>query len=118
MRTSAILTAVSFFTASTLPAPLAEAEAKASRPQGYGNNRNANQTTAGCPNTWYGGNTPKPDWCMSDEDAKITADVFRQLIQGYTKEMAFNALTEDFVDYSSAVSIIINKGAAEPKVSI
>lgn len=52
--------------------------------------------------------------CMSDEDATIVAGTFQSLIQGYTIEQALAALTEDFVDYSSAVSIVINKGAAVP----
>lgn len=61
---------------------------------------------------------PKPkkpcNTCMSDEDATIVASTFQSLIQGYTIEQALAALTEDFVDYSSAVSIVINKGAAVP----
>ncbi len=52
--------------------------------------------------------------CMSDADATIVASTFQSLIQGYTIEQALAALTEDFVDYSSAVSIVINKGAAVP----
>ena len=51
---------------------------------------------------------------MSEEDALIVADTFKSLIRGYTIEQATAALTEDFVDYSSAVSIVINKGAAVP----
>lgn len=51
---------------------------------------------------------------MSDADATIVASTFQSLIQGYTIEQALAALTEDFVDYSSAVSIVINKGAAVP----
>jgi hypothetical protein len=61
---------------------------------------------------------PKPKkpckTCMSDKDATIVAQTFQSLIQGYTIEQALAALTEDFVDYSSAVSIVINKGAAVP----
>ena len=51
---------------------------------------------------------------MTKADADIVAGTFQSLIQGYTIEQALAALTEDFVDYSSAVSIVINKGAAVP----
>lgn len=57
---------------------------------------------------------PAPEQCMSDEDAQVVVDTFQSLIRGYTIEQALAALTEDFVDYSSAVSIVINKGAAVP----
>ncbi|KAK5168215.1 uncharacterized protein LTR77_006784 [Saxophila tyrrhenica] len=61
---------------------------------------------------------PKPKkeckTCMSEEDAQIVASYFQDLIRGYTIEQALAGLTEDFVDYSSAVSIVINKGAAVP----
>lgn len=53
--------------------------------------------------------------CITDSDADALADVFRQLIQEYSDELALEALTEDFVDYSSAVNIIMNKGAQFPK---
>jgi len=52
--------------------------------------------------------------CMTDDEADDVAAYFRDLIRGYTIEQALAGLTEDFVDYSSAVSIVINKGAAEP----
>lgn len=52
--------------------------------------------------------------CMTDDEADEVAAYFRDLIRGYTIEQALAGLTEDFVDYSSAVSIVINKGAAEP----
>jgi len=51
---------------------------------------------------------------MSEEDAEQAADIFRQLIQNYSDELALAALSEDFVDYSSAVAIIINGGDGEP----
>ncbi|KAH9845734.1 hypothetical protein Tdes44962_MAKER01165 [Teratosphaeria destructans] len=56
------------------------------------------------PGFWRGGRRRSEieTKCMSDADASTTADIFRQLIQGYTKEMALAALTEDFTDYSSA----------------
>lgn len=53
--------------------------------------------------------------CMSREDAIKTAATFQSLIQGYTKEEALAALTPDFIDYSSAVSIIINRGGSGPE---
>lgn len=53
-------------------------------------------------------------FCMSDDDAQDAADIFRLLIQDYSDELALAALTEDFVDYSSAVNIIINGGGEEP----
>lgn len=52
--------------------------------------------------------------CMTDDEADEVASYFRDLIRGYTIEQALAGLTEDFVDYSSAVSIVINRGAAEP----
>ncbi|KAF2773363.1 hypothetical protein EJ03DRAFT_371290 [Teratosphaeria nubilosa] len=67
------------------------------------------------PNVWRGGGCQSKieTKCISDADANITADIFRQLIQCYTKEMALAALTEDFTDYSSAVSILSTKVAAD-----
>jgi hypothetical protein len=56
-----------------------------------------------------------PDTCMNQNDADMLAEAFRKLIQDYSAEFALNALTEDFVDYSSAVNIIMNKGAQYPK---
>lgn len=53
--------------------------------------------------------------CMPREDALKVAETFQSIIRGYTKEQALAALTPDFVDYSSAVSIIINKGGSEPE---
>lgn len=61
--------------------------------------------------------TPLPEpkrKCMNRKQAVGVASTFQSLIQGYTIEQALAALTEDFVDYSSAVSIVINKGASEP----
>ncbi|KAF2726052.1 hypothetical protein K431DRAFT_299166 [Polychaeton citri CBS 116435] len=56
-----------------------------------------------------------PAECVSDDDANNIGDIFRQLIQSYSDELALEALTEDFVDYSSSVNIIINGGADAPK---
>ncbi|EGP86359.1 unnamed protein product [Zymoseptoria tritici ST99CH_1A5] len=58
---------------------------------------------------------PKPQ-CLSDEDADQGADIFRQLIQEYSDELALEALTEDFIDYTSAVNIIRNRGNEGPIV--
>lgn len=58
---------------------------------------------------------PSNCWCLSAEGAQQAADIFQNLIQNYSDELALSALTEDFVDYSSAVNIIINRGNAEPK---
>ena len=52
---------------------------------------------------------------MPREDALKVAETFQSLIRGYTKEQALAALTPDFVDHTSAVSIIINKGGSEPE---
>lgn len=54
--------------------------------------------------------------CLTSEDADEVAEVFRQLIQGYTLELTNEALTEDFVDYSSAVNIIRNRGGEGPLI--
>lgn len=75
-------------------------------------------TTTGAINTassFIPGPTPSFEACMTDNEASEVAEVFRQIIQGYTIEMAMAALTEDFVDYTSAVSIIVNKGGSAPK---
>lgn len=47
-------------------------------------------------------------YCLTDSDAYEAASIFQELIQEYSDDLAVSALTEDFVDYSSAVSIIIN----------
>ncbi len=63
---------------------------------------------AQCPGTEPG------KYCLSDSDAEEAADIFRELIQNYNDEIALAALTEDFIDYSSAVNIIRNGGDGEP----
>lgn len=55
-----------------------------------------------------------PTFCINDEQAAAGAEIFRQLIQAYSDELALEALTEDFIDYSSAVNIIRNRGNPEP----
>ncbi|KAF2206753.1 hypothetical protein CERZMDRAFT_115585 [Cercospora zeae-maydis SCOH1-5] len=66
-------------------------------------------TGTGCP-------VPSPSFCLNDEQAAAGAEIFRQLIQEYSDELALEALTEDFIDYSSAVNIIRNRGNAGPFV--
>ncbi|KAK4497752.1 hypothetical protein PRZ48_010405 [Zasmidium cellare] len=58
--------------------------------------------------------TPVPDNCITDDQANTIADILRQLISGYTLELALEVLTEDFIDYSSAVNIIRNRGNDYP----
>lgn len=60
---------------------------------------------------------PSEDYndCVTDEEADQMAEVFRQLIQDYSDDVALSALTEDFVDYASAVNILMNRGAQFPK---
>lgn len=53
-------------------------------------------------------------YCLSANDAYDAASIFQELIQDYSDELALATLTPDFVDYSSAVSIIINGGDDEP----
>ena len=64
---------------------------------------------------WGNGNQQEQQECMSREDALNVAGTFQSLIQGYTVGQALAALTPDFVDYSSAVSIIINRGGSGPE---
>jgi len=72
-------------------------------------------------NRGYGGNSQQPpkndsnEDCMSRADALNVAGTFQSLIQGYTEEQALAALTPDFMDHSSAVSIIINRGGSGPE---
>ncbi|RMY54424.1 hypothetical protein D0865_04726 [Hortaea werneckii] len=65
--------------------------------------------------TGDGGYDADYDECVTDEEAENMADVFRQLIQDYSDELALNALTEDFVDYASVVNSLMNRGAQYPK---
>ncbi|KAI5363659.1 hypothetical protein Slin15195_G093120 [Septoria linicola] len=69
-----------------------------------------NGTSPECPTV------PAPSNCLTDEQAAAGADIFRRLIQDYSDELALEALTEDFVDYSSAVNIIRNRGNEGPFV--
>ena len=98
MRTSTILAAGAGLIASTAAAP-------------YRNGAWA----SGRAGAWHPG-TPgqQADQCLTDADAAEAAEIFRQLILNYSDELALEALTEDFVDYSSAVNIIRNRGAGGP----
>ena len=65
---------------------------------------------------WRPGMKPElQEKCMTESDAETVAGMFQSIIRGYTIQQAMEALTDDFIDYSSAVSTIINKGAAVPK---
>ena len=102
MRTFALLTAA-VFAGSAFAAPTAEPKKAVPCREGV--------ERPGC----VGTPLPKPERkCMTRKQAVGVASTFQSLIQGYTIEQALAALTEDFVDYSSAVSIVINKGASEP----
>ncbi|KAF1818061.1 uncharacterized protein K489DRAFT_298998, partial [Dissoconium aciculare CBS 342.82] len=52
--------------------------------------------------------------CLTQTNAQAGAEIFRQLIQNYTNTLALEALTDDFVDYSSAVNLIRNRGNEGP----
>ena len=102
MRTFALLAAAAF-AGSAFAAPAAEPKKAVPCREGI--------ERPGC----VGTPLPKPKrTCMNRKQAVSVASTFQSLIQGYTLEQALAALTEDFVDYSSAVSIVINKGASEP----
>lgn len=60
--------------------------------------------------------TPEEPFCVNDTQAAAGAEIFRQLIQEYSDELALDALTEDFVDWTSAVNIIRNRGNEGPFV--
>lgn len=53
--------------------------------------------------------------CVTEDDAWDVAWVFQDLIQRYSADLATSALTEDFQDWSSSVSTLINQGAALPQ---
>lgn len=52
--------------------------------------------------------------CLTPEQWTAGAEIFRQLITNYSDPFALEALTEDFIDYSSAVNIIRNRGNDYP----
>jgi len=113
MRTSAILAVASAMvsTAFAAPAPVA---APAAAP---GNWKPKGSWGWGHAGAWHRNKgKDKGDQCLTDEDATEVASVFQQLIQGYTLELTEEALTVDFVDWSSAVNIIRNRGGEGPNV--
>lgn len=65
---------------------------------------------------WWKNKSTTSKKCLTSDDADEVAELFRQLIQGYTLELTNEALTEDFIDYSSAVNIIRNRGGEGPLV--
>lgn len=52
--------------------------------------------------------------CITHSNALQAAEIYRRLIHAYTDTLASEALTEDFVDWSSTVNIIRNKGHETP----
>lgn len=73
------------------------------------------ETIAPQPTGYPGNDAPEAEECLTEEEADQMAEVFRQLIQGYSDEVAMEALTEDFVDYASVVNSLMNRGAQYPK---
>jgi hypothetical protein len=70
------------------------------------------------PHNWFGrgsgsGKAPFAT-CLTASQATAGAEIFRQLIRNYTNTLALEALTDDFIDYSSAVNIIRNGGNEGP----
>jgi hypothetical protein len=106
MRTAALIAVASALVSTAMAAP-APGNWKPKGNWGWGH--------AGA---WHGnkGKGKGDDQCLTDEDAAEVANVFQQLIQGYTLELTEEALTEDFVDWSSAVNIIRNRGGEGPNV--
>jgi len=113
MRTSAIFAVASAMVSTVFaaPAPIAVAEAAP------GNYKPKGSWGWGHAGAWHGNKgKDKGKQCLTDEDAQEVASVFQQLIQGYTLELTEEALTVDFVDWSSAVNIIRNRGGEGPNV--
>lgn len=118
MRTSAVIAVASAMIATVVaaPAPVAAPDAAPGnwKPRGKGRG----SWGWGHAGAWHGnkGKDNGDQQCLTDEDAAEVANVFQQLIQGYTLELTEEALTEDFVDWSSAVNIIRNRGGEGPNV--
>ncbi|EME79071.1 uncharacterized protein MYCFIDRAFT_79801 [Pseudocercospora fijiensis CIRAD86] len=74
--------------------------------------------TTGSPTPGNGTECPalEPSTCLTEAQANDAAEIFQSLIRAYTDELALEALTEDFIDYSSAVNIIRNRGNDAPFV--
>lgn len=125
MRTAAIVAVASALvaTVAAAPAPVAAPDAVPdAAPDAAPGNWKPKQKAKGSwgwghAGVWHRKNKDKgDDQCLTEDDAQQVADVFRQLIQGYTLELTEEALTEDFVDWSSAVNIIRNRGGEGPNV--
>jgi hypothetical protein len=128
MRTAAIIAVASALVSNVVaaPAPIAAAVAvpeaapeAAPAPGHWKKPRRKSKGSWGWGHAgaWHWGKDPdNGDECLTDEDAVAVAGVFQQLIQGYTLELTEEALTEDFVDWSSAVNIIRNRGGEGPNV--
>jgi hypothetical protein len=105
MRTAALIAVASALVSTAMAAP-APGNWKPKGSWGWGNS-----------GAWHNNKgKDNGDQCLTDEDAAEVASVFQQLIQGYTLELTEEALTEDFVDWSSAVNIIRNRGGEGPNV--
>lgn len=135
MRTSTYFASLAFAAASVLARPGTTASAPSTagtaspeldgydRPDTEEYNRYGKHGGPSERNKTYSGNWHQPQQgqgqgqgkCMSREDAINVAGTFQSLIQGYTQEQALAALTPDFVDHTSAVSIIINRGGSGPE---
>lgn len=114
MRTAAIFAFASAMVSTVLAAPAPVAAAVAAPGDDW-----KHKGSWGWGRPWHGNKgkgKDKNDKCLTDEDAQEVASVFQQLIQGYTLELTEEALTVDFVDWSSAVNIIRNRGGEGPNV--
>lgn len=52
--------------------------------------------------------------CMNDKAAQQVATNFKDLIAEYSDQLADDALTTDFIDYSDSVIELINGGCTGP----
>ena len=112
MRTAAIFAFASAMVSTVLAAPAPVAAAVAAPGDDW-----KHKGSWGWGRPWHGNKgKDNKDKCLTDEDAQEVASVFQQLIQGYTLELTEEALTVDFVDWSSAVNIIRNRGGEGPNV--
>lgn len=120
MRTAAIFVAASALVSSVMavpaPAAVAAPEANAVAAPAPGNWKSKGRWGWGRAGAWHRKGKKGDDQCLTDDDAAQVASIFQQLIQGYTLELTNEALTEDFVDWSSAVNIIRNRGGEGPNV--
>jgi hypothetical protein len=117
MRTAAIFAVASAMASTVVAAPAPVAAPVAVPEAAPGNWKPKGSWGWGHAGAWHGNKgKDKGDQCLTDADAAEVANVFQQLIQGYTLELTEEALTVDFVDWSSAVNIIRNRGGEGPNV--